>query len=164
MKLNGSVLVLALALILVLPQLVQARSRTGSDLGSRIAALEAAMTTLTADVATLQTDVSTLQTDLATLEGEAVIDSGEDLRMLYGVFQGDGTIVTGSDYSVVRNSTGNYTITFDTAFTSTPSVVFASGGGGQTFNVSSAAITVTNFDNSAMPFDSVIMFTATGPQ
>ncbi len=157
MKLNGNVLIFALAVVFVLPQLVDARTRTGSDLGSRVAALETTINTL-------QGDLSTLQTDVATLQADAVIDSGQDLRTLYGVFQADGTVASGTDYSVVRNSTGNYTITFDTPFPTAPSVVFNGGGGGQSFVVGPASVTLTNFDNSAMPFDSAIMFTVTGTQ
>jgi hypothetical protein len=53
---------------------------------------------------------------------------GEALKIIRGIVQGsNGAILDGAGYSVVRNSAGNYTITFLTGFVDTPSVVVTSG-------------------------------------
>lgn len=56
------------------------------------------------------------------------VDSGngsntlDTTRVIYGRVAGDGTILTGTGFSVVRNGNGDYTITWDVAFSSSPTV------------------------------------------
>lgn len=46
----------------------------------------------------------------------------ESLRMVRGVVLGDGTIAAGTGFTVTRNGTGSYTITFSTNFAGYPAV------------------------------------------
>jgi hypothetical protein len=54
----------------------------------------------------------------------------ENLRMFRGFVQSNGTKTRGTAYTVTRNGTGSYQVTYDTAFTAVPSVTVTSG----TFN------------------------------
>lgn len=48
-------------------------------------------------------------------------------RRVRGTVSSSGSVTRGSGWSVVRNGTGDYTVTFDTAFSDTPSVVVGAG-------------------------------------
>jgi hypothetical protein len=59
-----------------------------------------------------------------TLDGANYTWQPVSFRIIRGTIDGDnGTIVVGSGFTIAKTSTGRYTITFDTAFTSTPVVV-----------------------------------------
>jgi len=46
----------------------------------------------------------------------------ENLRILRGRIAGNGTIITGSGFTVSKTGTGAYTVTFSTAFASEPTI------------------------------------------
>lgn len=48
-------------------------------------------------------------------------------RVTRGEVNADGTIARGGGFTVVRNGVGDYTVTFDTAFSATPVVVVGNG-------------------------------------
>ena len=118
--------------ILVLPSVVQARSRTGSDLGSRVAALEAQNAAQSAQIAALQVNdaaqdaaISANATALVTHMGSGdhdhryVRDSGENLRIIRGSVFASGTIASGSGFTITKVATGGYVISYATPFSST---------------------------------------------
>lgn len=45
------------------------------------------------------------------------------MRVIRGTVNFDGTIIEGTGFSATQNATGDYTVTFDTAFSDPPSVV-----------------------------------------
>jgi hypothetical protein len=73
---------------------------------------------------------------------------GETLKMIRGIISSAGAVLEGTGYSVVRNSLGNYTVTFSTAFSDTPSF-FIEGLTVTTFGIThgivSASTTQVNY-------------------
>lgn len=98
------------------------------------------------------------------------ITGSEALRITRGTIgSAAGTITEGGGWSVVKNSTGDFTVTFTTAFSDVPSVV-ATGLTSGTGNVivtacSASAVTLQGYNTAnetVIDFD--IMFIAIGPQ
>jgi hypothetical protein len=94
----------------------------------------------------------------------------ENLRMIRGMVDDDGTILEGAGFSVIRNSAGNYTIVFNTAFADAPTVVSTPelrSGGFTTYTDSSNAgqthviLSLLNGEGRA---DSPFHFIAIGPR
>lgn len=54
-------------------------------------------------------------------------------RIIAGIVNANGTIYSGSGFTVVRSAAGTYQITLTQGFTSYPSVVVTPSGGGMTF-------------------------------
>ncbi len=90
----------AVAGILILPTVVQARTRTASDLGSRVAALEA-------DNAAQAATIADQEDRIAALESVA-------MNTVTGFVNGDGSIqdFSRSGVTVTRNGPGDYTIDY----------------------------------------------------
>ncbi len=103
--------------VLIVPSMVQARSRTGSDLGSRVAALEAAI----------------------------VRDSGESLRVIRGRVNSAGAIESGSGFTLNHPSIGRWEISFSTPFADVPAVVALVNGGGDIIEGGVASFATTLF-------------------
>lgn len=55
---------------------------------------------------------------------------GADLgtRTIRGIVQPDGTVYNGSGFSVTKNGTGNYQVTFDPPFSDIPAFSLTTGG------------------------------------
>jgi hypothetical protein len=72
---------------------------------------------------------------------------GETLKIIRGVVDSAGAVIEGSGFTAVRNSTGNFTITFDTPFSDVPAfggdVVSATGN--RSKNIISASTTQINY-------------------
>jgi hypothetical protein len=67
----------------------------------------------------------------------------ENLRIVRGTVNADGTIGQGSGFSVSRTSTGQYTVTFTTAFSAEPTVTLTTyGNASDAFNGISLSSTV----------------------
>lgn len=61
--------------------------------------------------------------------------------VMTAVVAGDGSITAGSGFGVVRDSQGNYTVTFDTEFVAAPLVLGMANGLDEYFNAESVATT-----------------------
>jgi len=74
---------------------------------------------------------------------------GETLKIIRGVVDSAGAVIEGSGFTAVRNSTGNFTITFSTPFSDIPSFHFqavASGTNGTVVaRIVSASTTQVNY-------------------
>jgi hypothetical protein len=77
--------------------------------------------------------------------------SGETLKMLRGIVDSAGAVIEGAGFTAVRNSTGNYTVTFSTPFSDIPSFqgcpVAATGN--RSITIISASTTQVNYENRA---------------
>ncbi len=70
------------------------------------------------------------------------VTAAETLRIVRGMIFFDGTIVAGTGFTVVKNATGKFTITFSTAFSGFPAVtltILQNTGGTVVINTESAA-------------------------
>ncbi|MGB0506908.1 MAG: hypothetical protein ACPGGK_12000 [Pikeienuella sp.] len=90
---------------------------------------------------------------------------------IFGVIKGDGTIVSGSGYSVTNASTGVYEVAFDTAFQNIPAVVATQCGYGNGENaldnviipkIAAANFTAITGDSCGNHVDREFSFIATG--
>lgn len=93
----------------------------------------------------------------------------ENLRMVRGSINGDGSIARGSGFTAVHNGpvgSGSYTITFSPAFSGVPSVtvsaVNVAARAGGSISASSVTVSTINFSTSA-PVDDSFSFIAMGP-
>lgn len=60
--------------------------------------------------------------------------NAESLRVIRGNINSGGIIANGTGFSAVRNSAGNYTITYTTAFNAAPTVIVTINAGAGTIN------------------------------
>lgn len=107
--------------ILALASVGQTWTRTGSDLGSRVAALEAQQAANSAQIATNTADIAALTAALASHVGNTTTAHNYDaryvrhqegtLRVLRGWVWADGTVLAGTPGVVTRDAVGTYTIT-----------------------------------------------------
>ena len=98
--------------------------------------------------------------------GELFAPGGfENLRVVRGTINSSGTIAYGSGFSVVRNSAGNYSITFSTPFwdwaTTTVSTMF-SGTHGIVFQGGAGFATIRTFNDAGTLVDTGFNFIAVG--
>jgi hypothetical protein len=70
---------------------------------------------------------------------------GETLKMIRGIVDSAGAVIEGSGFTSVRNSTGNFTITFSTAFSDIPSFFVTSLGNVNTVRIITASSTQVNY-------------------
>ncbi len=177
--------------VLIVPSMVQARSRTGSDLGTRVAAIEVQQATNTANIAANAAAIAAL--DVRVTASEAAIaanaaaiaahvaDTGnahghdsryvrsfpENLRVLRGWVSSGGFIIAGSGFSISKTGTGVYVITYATAFGSTPMVNVNTGRHVNVFPLNSTSATITILDGvfpGGSPIDGAFFVTVIGPQ
>lgn len=80
---------------------------------------------------TLAVSDSSLSRSLSIATGSVTSDVG--FVIVRGVINGNGTIAVGEGFTSHRNSLGNYTITFSTAFSDSPAMVATAQTGGGTF-------------------------------
>jgi hypothetical protein len=93
----------------------------------------------------------------------------ETLRILRGHVAGNGTISAGTGFTVTRNSTGNYTINFSTAFSGEPAVTATARTSGSVVATSPTANTAscqidTLSSGSGTAVDQDFFFIVVGPQ
>jgi hypothetical protein len=76
---------------------------------------------------------------------------GETLKMIRGIVDSAGAVIEGSGFTAVRNSTGNFTITFSTAFSDIPSFTGTpvAATGNRSITILSATTTQINYENRA---------------
>ncbi|MFO0575921.1 MAG: LamG-like jellyroll fold domain-containing protein [Polyangia bacterium] len=111
----------------------------------------------------------------ATARGGSVVVAGEQLRIVRGTVNSNGTVLRGSGFSVSRASTGLYDITFLTAFANPPTVVttqlypndVANGGGDPRDNsvvvgVTASLVRIKTGDNAGNASDRLFHFIAIG--
>ena len=125
-------------------------------------------------------DVSSLGgVNLAVNDKVAVLVSGNDLlvlgavngeRIVHGVVAASGAITAGDGFTSVKNSTGNYTVTFDVAFTGIiPTIAFGMGRTAvilqaRVVTVSNSSFTYATYTTAAgANTDSEMNFIAIGP-
>jgi hypothetical protein len=93
---------------------------------------------------------------------------GETLKTLRGVIDSAGAVTKGTGFTSVRNSTGNYTITFTTAFSDTPSMaVTAVNATVLVASIVSASTTTCNYiiaTGGGTATDAAAHFHAIGPK
>jgi hypothetical protein len=70
---------------------------------------------------------------------------GEILRFVRGVVDSAGSVTEGSGFTAVRNSTGDFTITFSTAFSDVPSFCAHTVGTNRSVTIVSASISQVNY-------------------
>lgn len=91
--------------------------------------------------------------------------STHGLKIIRGELSAGGTPGTGEGFTAVRNSLGNYTITFTTPFSDTPVITFVGIGNNVTYNVQTINSTTVNFLSSVFGpglTDSALFFIAIG--
>lgn len=95
---------------------------------------------------------------------------GETLKIIRGNVNSVGTILSGTGFTIQRNSTGNYTITFSTAFSGIPTVVAVSNlvpyysASVDNQSTSQAQIHFRDTEpNPSVPVNSAFTFIAVGP-
>lgn len=108
------------------------------------------------------------------IEKEGVSSSLESLKIIRGIINtgGAGSIVKGSGFSIVRNGTGDVTITFTATFKDVPSVVATVGETGAVSAIKHFEKAATASTARLLVFltatgagqDSVFHFTAVGPR
>lgn len=79
------------------------------------------------------------------LQAGSVTDASLRARTVRGAVTAAGVLARGSGFSVVRNSAGNYTITYAPAFASTPIVTYGLGGTASIANLATTAESATAF-------------------
>ena len=100
--------------------------------------------------------------------GELRATSGEEnLRMLRGTLNANGTIFVGSGFTASRTGTGTYVVNFNTAFSTLPTITFTPQAASLYVFVtsttpSSVTLNVRNTFNVAT--DSPVNFIAIGPR
>jgi len=70
---------------------------------------------------------------------------GETLKIIRGVVDSAGAVTEGSGFTAVRNSTGDFTITFSTAFSDVPSFQATPVGSNRSITIVSASTTQVNY-------------------
>lgn len=94
----------------------------------------------------------------------AVTEVKLSLRIVRGEVSAAGAVSRGSGFTVVRNSAGNYTVTFSTAFSAAPIVVasFIDGGifAARVSATSTTATTIITFNSVGTSTDSAFQFHA----
>jgi hypothetical protein len=70
---------------------------------------------------------------------------GETLKFIRGIVDSAGAVIEGAGFTAVRNSTGNFTVTFSTAFSDIPSFFVTSTGTVNTIEILSAAAASVNY-------------------
>ncbi len=91
----------------------------------------------------------------------------ENLRTLRGTINNLGSKSAGTGWTVFRSSTGTYQITFDTHFTSTPTVVASTEGPGGRATViapTTIAVQINAYNSSGALTNDGVYFIATGPR
>jgi hypothetical protein len=93
----------------------------------------------------------------------------ENLRIIRGIVDNNGNVLYGSGYSVVRNSTGTYTVTFSPGFSDVPALLVTPFSGGTpriatTNAVSAANGTALLWTTGGALVDTFFSFTAIGPK
>jgi hypothetical protein len=100
----------------------------------------------------------------------------ERLILIRGYFDASGHIISGSDYSVVRNSTGDYTVTVPDAVIAFPSftaTAFQNGGGNYPHTVELYSMVsgvlgtkfyLNVFDKTGLPVDEQVSFIIMAPR
>lgn len=100
--------------------------------------------------------------------GELRAASGEEnLRMLRGTLNANGTIFVGSGFTASRTGTGTYVVNFNTAFSAVPTITFTPQGASlyvfvTSTTASSVTLNVRNTFNAAT--DAPLNFIAIGPR
>jgi hypothetical protein len=89
-------------------------------------------------------------------------------RVISGVVAADGTISVGSGFSVSKNGTGSYVVTFDSPFSNAPVLSLTPGGTltplyTNPFGWNNSSATFTYRDSQGNPTDSWFNFIAIGP-
>ena len=150
-----ALLLAAVVGVLIVPSMVQARSRTGSDLGTRVAALEAALAT---------------HMGSGDHDGRYVRDGGENLRVIRGSLTHSGGIIAGGGFTTSHPSTGVYVISCSAPFGGTPTAtatIFTNGGETGTVYMTEELVARVEFqtrDLSGSLADLSIEFVVVGPQ
>lgn len=91
------------------------------------------------------------------------VNAASSLSVIRGFVQSDGSITSGEGFSVVKNGTGNFTITFDNHLADLPMVISGNlnfNTGSNTYNISQDQFTIqtTQFDvNADVPFTFVVI-------
>lgn len=91
----------------------------------------------------------------------------ENLRTVRGTVGAGGTVFAGSGWTVSRPSTGRFDVTFNTAFSSTPTFVATAGNTGRTCtvgNVTTNSCTFFTYDSTGALFNTSVNFIAIGPR
>jgi len=100
--------------------------------------------------------------------GELRAASGEEnLRIIRGQFEANGTIAVGSGFTVTRGVFGHYTVTFTTSFSGPPTATATAFTNGSNVNVvivglANNAVQFRVLDESGAPTDARIHFIAIG--
>ncbi len=164
-----AILGLAVFALLLVPEVTQARTRTGTDLGARVAALEEQQATNAEDIAANAADLLAHMSS-GDHDDRYVRDSGEDLRLIRGGLAPDATIVFGDGFTASNPETGVYVITFDEAFSDEPAAVATifndEEGGFTVVRVDDEVdqVTFNTYDASNAAADVDIDFVIVGPQ
>lgn len=90
---------------------------------------------------------------------------GETLRMIRGIVSDLGSKLHGNGFTSVKNSTGNYTVTFSTAFTGFPTVIVtdATGSGVKVFitaGLNGSSVIIKSYDLTGALADAAFGFIA----
>lgn len=90
----------------------------------------------------------------------------ENLRTVRGTVGILGTVFAGSGWAVSHNTTGFYTVTFNTPFSNLPTIVASPGTAGfsVTQSVAFGSVTFTTRNASGAAADTSVSFIATGPR
>jgi hypothetical protein len=106
---------------------------------------------------------------LGTAGANYAVSGTENLRMVRGSINGDGSTARGSGFTAAHNGpagTGSYTITFSPAFSGVPSVtvtaVNVAARAGGSISASSVTVSTVNFSTTS-PVDDSFSFIAVGP-
>lgn len=96
-------------------------------------------------------------------ERVANIETRARTRIVSGGVSSGGSVDNGSGFTSAKNSTGNYTVTFDDAFSLAPDVVTTGKGTAPLTRlsaVSTTAFTLETFNTAGMNVDSAFTFIA----
>lgn len=155
----------------------EAYARTSlSQLQAQINALQTQVDVLEgqvdADVTDLQAQIDALQIQLDAIASAQVANEGEELRIIRGTVNADGTISQGTGFQIIKiglPGNGKYELIFNPAFPTPPTVVASPIGGSGihiSVNTSEAAETEINIwhklGDSWSSFDRPFHFIAIG--
>ncbi len=151
--------------VLIVPSFVQARTRTGTDLGSRVAALEAQQATNTAALEAHIADTGNAHDH----DARYVRDSGTDLRVVWGGVTSTGVVSHGDGFTATRNGVGSYTVTYTQPFGGRPSfVVDHANSASPVYHTNgfdgAGSFSFTVNDAAGNPVDDGFFFISVGPQ
>jgi len=91
---------------------------------------------------------------------------GETLKIIRGIVDSAGAVIEGSGFTALRNSTGNFTITFSTAFSDIPSFILKAVNSLDESYIVSASVSQVNYiiDNGSGAVNADHHIIAIGPK